>query len=153
MKMWSRLFAVISILCLFPAVACGQQENNGDSASQEESGPVVGTRVGNIAPDFGMQSSDGNGLYLSDMKGTPVLLNFWATWCGPCVGEMPLLQRIYDESDKENLFFLCINVRESPEQVGQFMEEKDLSLPVMLDTQGSVSNSYGITASYYLFHR
>jgi thiol-disulfide isomerase/thioredoxin len=76
----------------------------------------------------------------------PVLLNFWATWCPPCVGEMPYLQEIYDERTEDELLLLCINVGESPEQVGEFLQENELSLPVILDMQRSVAASYNITA-------
>jgi len=109
--------------------------------SGQESG---GTKEGESAPDFRLQSLDGETVSLSDYHGQAVLLNFWATWCGPCVGEMPYLQEIHEEWTTRGLALVAVNVGETSSQVNGFMNYYNLSLPVLLDTQRSVSERYNI---------
>ncbi len=104
------------------------------------------TTVTNAAPDFQLQNLDGQSITLSDLKGKPVILNFWATWCGPCAFEMPYIQEIYDERSGEGLMVLAINWGESASQVEQFMQNHNLSIPVLLDTKKVVAQKYGIRA-------
>ena len=100
--------------------------------------------LGKPAPDFQLSSLDGQPVSLSDLKGSPVLLNFWATWCGPCRGEMPYLQQIYEKWQVMGLVLLAINIGESSSDVGEFMQDQGLSLPVLLDSEGEISAQYGI---------
>ena len=102
--------------------------------------------VGNVAPDFQLQNLDGQSITLSDLKGNPVLINFWATWCGPCVSEMPHLQEIHNEWSDRGLIVLAINWGESASEVEQFLQAHNLSLPVLLDTKKVVAQKYGIRA-------
>ena len=111
-----------------------------------ESGNPATATVGQVAPDFTLQNLDGKSVSLSDFRGTPVLLNFWATWCGPCRFEMPFLQEIYDEQSERGFVLLTVNIAESPTKVADFMTELDLSLPVLLDARSEISKVYGITA-------
>ncbi len=103
-----------------------------------------GINEGELAPDFELQSLDGEAVSLSDFRGQPVLLNFWATWCGPCVGEMPLLQEIHEEWEAKGLALLAVNVGDTSTQVKDFMQSYNLSMPVLLDTRRSVSGRYSI---------
>lgn len=105
-----------------------------------------GTRADEAAPDFQLQNLDGQLVSLSDLRGKPVLLNFWATWCGPCRGEMPHLEQIYQEWSNKGLILLTINIGESSSQVGDFMREYNLSMPVLLDIRQVVAQQYNITA-------
>src|SRR4030042_1886480 len=89
--------------------------------------------LGKPAPDFQFGGPDEQPVSLSDLKGSPVLLNFWATWCGPCRGEMPYLQQIYEKWQTMGLVLLAINIGESPSDVEEFMQSQGLSLPVLLD--------------------
>jgi len=100
--------------------------------------------VGKAAPDFELQNLDGQSISLSDFKGKPVLINFWATWCRPCVFEMPYLQEIHDEWSGKGLVVLAINRGESSSKVEQFLQSNNLSLPVLLDTRAVVSQKYNI---------
>ena len=79
-------------------------------------------QVGNLAPDFQLDNLDGKPVALSDLKGKPVLLNFWATWCPPCRDEMPYIQEIYDEWSDEGLVVLAINYGESASRVKEFVQ-------------------------------
>ena len=101
-------------------------------------------RIGKPAPDFQFQGSEGQSTSLSDLKGKPVLINFWQIRCPPCREEMPYLQQVYEEWQEKGLVLLAINIGESPSQVAEFMQGQGLSLPVLLDTGGKIAEQYGI---------
>jgi DsbE subfamily thiol:disulfide oxidoreductase len=101
-------------------------------------------RIGKPAPEFQLNTLDGQPVSLSDLKGKPVLINFWASWCRPCCEEMPYLQQIYDEWQERGLMLLAINIGDNLSQVAEFMQSQGLSLPVLLDTEGKVAEQYGI---------
>lgn len=96
-----------------------------------------------IAPDFELNSSDGSIVKLSELRDKNVILNFWATWCGYCILEMPDLQKLQD-AHADDLLILTINVGESKEEVKKFMEDNNLNLSVVLDEKMDVANTYGI---------
>jgi peroxiredoxin len=98
--------------------------------------------VGDAAHDFSLNDLDGNRVTLSDFRGRPVMLNFWATWCLPCRIEMPELQQALHDYQDQNLVILTINQQESPEAVAEFFEEFDLSLTPLLDSDGTVGQRY-----------
>ena len=100
--------------------------------------------IGKPAPDFQYQDADGQFVSLSDLQGKPVLINYWATWCSPCRVEMPYLQQVYTGWSGKGLVLLAINNGESPSRVGEFMQSQGFSFPVLLDTRGSIAQSYGI---------
>ena len=100
--------------------------------------------VGNPAPNFQLPDLDGQTISLNDLKGKPVLINFWATWCSPCVSEMPYIQEIHEDWSDTGLMVLAINIGDSPQAVEQFLQEHNLALPVLLDTQNRVAAQYGI---------
>jgi peroxiredoxin len=102
--------------------------------------------VGKPAPDFQFGGPNGQPVSLSDLKGSPVLLNFWMTTCYPCRMEMPYLQQIYDDWQVRGLVLLAINVMESSSEVEAFLQSQGLSLPVLLDSTGAVAAQYGIQA-------
>ena len=102
----------------------------------------------NMAPDFQLPDLDGQLVTLSDLRGSPVLLNFWATWCGPCRLEMPFIQDIYDNenfSDK-GLVILAVNIGEDSSTAKKFMTDNNLSFTVLLDTDQNVAQKYNIRA-------
>ena len=105
-----------------------------------------GSQVGDLSSDFQLKDLDGKTVSLRDLQGSPVMLNFWATWCPPCRNEMPYLQQIYEEWQDKGLVILTINLRESTYTVRQFMQDNNYSLPVLLDTNGNVSNKYDVAA-------
>jgi len=102
--------------------------------------------VGEAAPNFELQNLDGQSISLSSLKGKPVLVNFWAIWCSPCVSEMPYIQEIHEDWSDSGLMVLAINIGDSPPAVEQFLQEHNLSLPVLLDTKKNVAPKYGIRA-------
>ena len=96
-----------------------------------------------VVPDFELDSLDGGTMKLSELRDKNVLLNFWATWCGYCILEMPDLQKLQD-AHADDLLVLTVNVGESKEEVEKFMEDNNLDLAVVLDEKMDVSNTYGI---------
>jgi peroxiredoxin len=103
-----------------------------------------GSLIGQPAPDFQFQVTEEQYIYLSELQGSPVLINFWATYCGPCVVEMPYLQEIYYGWQEKGLVLLAINIGEDPSDVENFVQSRGLSLPVLLDSGGMASAQYGV---------
>ncbi|MBU2608008.1 MAG: TlpA family protein disulfide reductase [Chloroflexi bacterium] len=112
------------------------------STPDETSAP----EIGNLAPDFQLQTLDGQTFSLSGVRGKPVLLNFWATWCGPCRFEMPFLQEIYDEYSNKGLVVIAVDIGESKSDVENFMQREGLTLPALLDSQTEVAKLYRVAA-------
>jgi len=99
-----------------------------------------------LAPDFTVYDLDGNEVRLSDYIGKPVVLNFWASWCGPCKMEMPDFDEAYAELGDE-IQFLMVNVtsgRETLESASAFIEEQGYSFPVFYDTDSDAAMTYGV---------
>jgi len=105
---------------------------------------VEGIQVGNQAPDFQLQNLDGQTVSLGNLQGKPVLINFWATWCSPCVSEMPYIQEIYEEWADKGLVVVAINLGESSSKAEEFMQSYNLSFTVLLDTKKDVAQKYNI---------
>jgi len=103
---------------------------------------------GRPAPDFQLRGLDGQTVSLDDLQGKPVMVNFWATWCGPCRMEMPFIQEVYQDSEwlKTGLVILAVNLKESASAAGEFMEDNGLTFPVLLDIDGEVARMYNISA-------
>ncbi len=98
--------------------------------------------IGELAPDFLLETPETHELVrLSDLRGQPVLLNFWATWCGPCRTEMPDLQEAHDTED---VVVFAVNSQEPDAAVTRFMEEFGLSFPAVIDRDGTVREHYGV---------
>ncbi len=101
--------------------------------------------LGKPAPDFTLTSLDGKKVTLSQLKGKPVLINFWATWCPPCRLEMPALQTVYQEASAKGFTLLMVNQQEDSTTVQNFLKQNNYSLPVVLDLNGQVSDMYQVT--------
>ena len=97
------------------------------------------------APDFALQDLEGQTVTLSSLRGSPVMLNFWTSWCGYCVWEMPYIQQIHEEWQDRGLVILAINKRETHAKVQEFMERNSLSFAALLDTDGAISLKYNVS--------
>lgn len=102
--------------------------------------PVVGTP----APDFALPTLAGETLSLSQHRGKIVLLNFWATWCKPCVKEMPAMQTVYEDLRDQGFVVLAINELEDEAKVRAHISEHGHTFPVLLDHNNRVANMYGV---------
>lgn len=101
------------------------------------------SEVGRVAPDFLLASTDGSEERLSAYRGKWVLLNFWASWCGPCRQETPHLQRLQARRP-DTLVVLGVNQQESRDTAAEFVEEYQLTYPIALDLSGEVSTAYRV---------
>ena len=113
------------------------------SASPPE-GRVEAAVVGGIAPDFTLPALGEEAISLSQLRDRPVVLNFWATWCPPCRGEMPYIQAVHEEIAAGELSVLTVNVGEPRSKAREFVEGQGLTFPVALDHDGQVSEIYGL---------
>src|SRR5258705_3414627 len=132
------------------------------AAQQRKAGPSVDGLIKSIgltkptftrAPDFNLRDGGGGIASLGGNRGNLTLLNFWATWCGPCREEMPSMEQLSRSFGGQGFTILAVNQRESATQVERFMKTNGLNFRAPLDTDGRVSNSYrvyGIPVSYLI---
>ena len=118
-----------------------------DSGSDDNtSAEADASDTNGLAPDFTVLDMAGNSVKLSDYFGKPIIINFWATWCGPCKSELPAFNNMY-EKYKDEVHFLFVNLtdgsRETVEGVTQFMEEEGYTFPVYFDTTMEAATIYG----------
>ncbi len=101
--------------------------------------------VGKPAPDFTLKDIEDKPVSLRELRGSVVVLDFWATWCGPCRVGLPHLEKLRAEFNDDGVRILAINLREEKDLVRKFLEETRLSLPVLFDTDGSVAEKYAVS--------
>lgn len=102
--------------------------------------------VGQAAPDFALKSSSGENLRLSEYRGDVVMINFWATWCGPCRQEMPLLDDLYAKYQRVGFTLLGVNIDDDSRRAVKMIEELGVNFPVLFDESKSVSKLYKVEA-------
>lgn len=120
-----------------------------NSVSRTVEAPTRGV----MAPEFAFVAADGAEYHLRDLKGHPLVLNFWATWCPPCRAEMPALDAAYLKYRDRGLLILAINQMDDRERVEQFRQTMGLHMPMLLDTQGKVGHAYlvrGLPTSFFV---
>jgi thiol-disulfide isomerase/thioredoxin len=98
--------------------------------------------VGKMAPAFQLNDLEGHPVSLASLRGKIVVLDFWATWCGPCVASLPLVSSVADSFKDKGVVFYAANLKETAGQVRQFQTEKTLIFPVLLDADGKVADLY-----------
>ena len=127
------IIAALLVLVLGPVI----------SGCSEQIPSDVGSEIGDRALDFDLMDSQGKPVSLSDFRGTPVVMNFWAFSCGPCIEEIPLIQALYEKWPAEELMVLTINLDRDQAQIAQSMELFGISFPVLLGA-ADISELYGI---------
>ncbi|MFC1997020.1 peroxiredoxin family protein [Chloroflexota bacterium] len=145
-KLLDKHWTITSILILalgagwiwMSAVPQGSTTPGGIPAPQEEF----------LAPDFKLNTLDGDSITLSDLRGKAVLVNFWATWCPPCRSEMPAMQQVFDDYGPDELVILAVNssYQDQSDDVDTFVFERGLTFPVLLDTTGEISDQYQVNS-------
>jgi peroxiredoxin len=129
MKRW--IYAVI-MLAVLGASGCTKRE-----------APAV---EGSLAPDFTLKDLSGRPVQLSSLRGKVVLLNFWATWCPPCQGEVPSMVRLNQLMQGKAFQMLAVSIDEGgKDAVNTFFTKRGATLPALLDTDGAVARRYGTT--------
>ena len=101
---------------------------------------------GQVAPDFALKSATGENLRLSEYRGDVVMINFWATWCGPCRQEMPLLDELYSRYQRVGFSLLGVNIDDKPSKAMNMVSELGVTFPVLFDSRKEVSELYDVDA-------
>ena len=101
--------------------------------------------IGQVAPNFTLNDANGHPMSLAQFKGHPLMLNFWATTCGPCASETPLLQRTVMAHQPQGLVILGIDQGEEDAAIAKFGQDYNLSYPLLADNKLKVNNQYGVT--------
>ncbi len=114
------------------------------AASLNPTGEAPAAEVGRAAPAFRLRTPDGPATELTDYRGQYVLLNFWASWCGPCRGETPALQA-FSERQSPGLVVIGVNQQEGAETAREFADGFGVTYPIALDTDGQVSSAYRVS--------
>jgi peroxiredoxin len=140
------LVAIIGGLFWYQSRSCGS-DNSGFGTialpAADQSGPV-GAEKGKAAPDFVLQTLDGGTIRLSDLRGKPVLVNFWASWCIPCREETPLIEQAYDANKAKGLTIVAINLQEADPLAKAFVDEWLIPYPVAMDRHGEVAKTWHV---------
>jgi len=102
--------------------------------------------TGQPAPDFALKSSSGQNLRLSEYRGDVVMVNFWATWCGPCRQEMPLLDELYSRYERVGFSLLGVNIDDDSRKAMNMVAELGVNFPVLFDARKEVSKLYQVDA-------
>lgn len=121
-RKWLQIIILSAALVVGGIVISGSIFGNDNSA-----------RVGDRAPDFSLYGLDGKVYKLSELKGKSVVINFWGTFCPPCVREMPALQAQYEKWKDKDVILLGINLNESRVAVQSFIERVDVTYPILMD--------------------
>ena len=146
-------FGVIVVVALLALTACKREEKTepaartydkpGKAAKPQPAPQLAGTEVGSMMPEYSAMGLDGSKFELESRKGRVVLLNLWATWCGPCRYEIPELQIIHDKYAPKNFEVIGVSVDESGvESVRDFVKEHEMRYPVVLDAEGKLANVF-----------
>ncbi len=126
------LLTLLSLLLLVPGLM------------QPSAAAPTTLEVGDRAPDFETSNLEGALVHLADLRGQWVLLNFWATWCRPCVQEFPSMQRLSEQMTDLPFHIVALNVMETPERIKAFLRRNPVTLTIWQDPEGEIQRRYGV---------
>lgn len=116
------------------------------STNGQEAAPAAPRKIGEAIPDFTLKTLDGKETKLSEIKGKVTLINFWATWCGPCVKEMPSLQKLSDAYASKGLNVIGVNLDENPDQVLEpFLKKNGIKFKSYVDPHGESADLFQVS--------
>ena len=147
---WVALSMVL--IAGFALIACSSSADAVSNRERREVSKPVGPRVGYHAPDFSLSNLQGQQVRFADLRGKPVLLNFWATWCPSCRDELPAVEAIAREYGG-SVVVLGVSVEEQPGTVAQFAKRMGLSLNILVDPDGTTAEAYnvfGLPTAYFI---
>ena len=110
------------------------------------SGQIPAPQVGFLGPDFNLPARGGSEISLIALRGRPVILNFWTSWCPPCQAEMPAMQRVYEDYMEQDLVIIGINATNQDQMADaiNFADQNNLTFPIVFDTGGRASHDYQV---------
>ncbi len=138
-RIWFAGILLLGIAWIFVSA-----DQSGDSTN----GLIPAPQKGFLAPDFTLETLDGKTVTLSDLRGQAVIVNVWASWCGPCRMEMPSFKAVYEEYKERGLVILAVNStsQDARAAVEKFVAEFQLPFPIPLDTKGEAARLYRVSA-------
>jgi len=117
------------------------------ASCDQDTGAVRSNTENQVAKTFTLESLEGDEeISLEDFKGKPIVVNFWATWCGPCKQEMPFFEKTWKEYKDKEVVFIGIDVMDDKDNAQEFIEKLGISYTNLYDPSGKTSNSYGVVA-------
>ncbi|GHH99108.1 redoxin domain-containing protein [Neobacillus kokaensis] len=143
--------AVVLIALLTVAIVQAVDKKSDKQPDTAKEVSATALTIGAKAPDFELKTLNGESVRLSDLKGKKLMLNFWATWCGPCKAEMPEMEEFYKSADKD-IKILAVNIDPQLDVKG-FVDEYKITFPVLLDTEDAVNTKYqviSIPTTYFI---
>jgi len=156
-RIWKPLVLILVVGIMAADVFFDQRaiaQSQTETAVQSDLDLPVGTKVGELAPNFTGTTLDCETISLSDLRGKTVLINVFASWCGPCRLEMPHLVEAADQFGDQEVVFVGINLQENPEAVQAFRDEFNVQFPLVLNEDGSLTNNLytpiGLPTSWFI---
>jgi len=161
----SLILPLLVVAAIAAAIWWLDYRDTGSSVEGTRYGPVdmpaelstpgldIEAKEGALAPDFLLETLDGDELRFSDLRGKAVILNLWATWCEPCRKEMPQFVQAYEQYNDDGLEIVAMNVQESASIIEPFVDDFGMEFPVALDKNGRVSDAYrilGLPVTYFI---
>ncbi|MEA4900778.1 TlpA disulfide reductase family protein [Desulfitobacterium sp.] len=149
MKKYLAIIVLVALGLWGFASVQGNNSRPNSTSENKDQGLSVGLEVGNLAPDFELQTLDGKTITLSSLKGKKFILNFWASWCPPCRQEMPDMEKFYTDNHQNGIEILGVNLtsaEKSRTDVPTFIEGNGITFPVVLDESGKVGQLYKVSS-------